>query len=116
MKLFAQRALLTNGIISEKDILASMFPDMKEIVESGTKADFEAMEGDYHSVLNKTVEDLMTRTVASVSPEMPILRAASMMWLRKFRRIPVTDKNKLVGIISLGDVHKSVFQDSLLIK
>ena len=103
------------GIISEKDILCSMFPDMKELVESGAKTDFEEMEKDYSSVLNKTVDDLMTRVVASVSPDMPILRAASMMWLRKIRRIPVTENNKLVGILSMGDVHKSVFQDSLLI-
>ena len=103
------------GIISEKDILCSMFPDMKELVESGAKTDFEEMEKDYSSVLDKTVNDLMTRVVASVSPDMPILRAASMMWLRKIRRIPVTENNKLVGILSMGDVHKSVFQDSLLI-
>ncbi len=104
------------GIISEKDILCSMFPDMKELVESGSKPDFEAMEKDYSSVLNKTVEDLMTRVVATVSPDMPILRAASMMWLRKIRRIPVTEDNKLIGILSMGDVHKAVFQESLLIK
>jgi CBS domain-containing protein len=104
------------GIISEKDILCSLFPDMKELVESGAKADFEEMEKDYTSVLGKTVDDLMTRVVESVSPEMPILRAASMMWLRKIRRIPVTENNKLVGILSMGDVHKAVFQESLLVK
>jgi len=103
------------GIISEKDILCSMFPDMKELVESGAKANFEEMEKDYGSVLDKTVDDLMTRVVASVSPDMPILRAASIMWLRKIRRIPVTENNKLVGILSMGDVHKSVFQESLLV-
>lgn len=103
------------GIISEKDILCSMFPDMKELVESGAKANFEEMEKDYGSVLDKTVDDLMTRVVASVSPDMPILRAASIMWLRKIRRIPVTENNKLVGILSMGDVHKAVFQESLLV-
>lgn len=104
------------GIISEKDILCSMFPDMKELVDSGAKANFEEMEKDYSSILGKTVDDLMTRVVASVSPDMPILRAASMMWLRKIRRIPVTENNKLVGILSMGDVHKAVFQESLLVK
>ena len=38
------------GIISEKDILFSMFPDMQELVESGSKPDFEDMEKDYSSV------------------------------------------------------------------
>ena len=103
------------GIISEKDILCSMFPDMKELVEVGSKPDFEEMEKDYSSVLNKTVDDIMTRVVATVSPEMPILRAASIMWLKKIRRIPVTEGTKLVGILSMGDVHKAVFQESLLL-
>ena len=71
---------------------------------------------DYSSVLGKTVDDLMTRVVATVSPDMPILRAASIMWLHKIRRIPVTENNKLVGILSMGDVHKAVFQESLLVK
>ena len=104
------------GIISEKDILCSMFPDMRELVESGAKPDFEEMEKDYSSILEKKVEDIMTKTVATVSPDMPILRAASMMWIRKIRRIPVTDGDRLVGILSMGDVHKAVFQESLLVK
>jgi len=104
------------GIISEKDVLFSMFPDMHEVMASGAKADFEAMEKDYNGVLSKTVDDLMTKTVASVTPDMPILRAASMMWVRKIRRIPVVENKKVVGIISMGDVHKAVFQDSLLAK
>ena len=104
------------GIISEKDILCSMFPDMRELVESGAKPDFEEMEKDYSSILEKKVEDIMTKTVATVSPDMPILRAASMMWIRKIRRIPVTDGGRLVGILSMGDVHKAVFQESLLVK
>ncbi len=29
------------------------------------------------------------------------------MWLRKFRRIPVTHNNKLVSIVSIGDVHRA---------
>jgi CBS domain-containing protein len=28
----------------------------------------------------------------------------------RFRRIPVADAGQLVGMISLGDVHKAVFQ------
>ncbi|MCU7836208.1 MAG: CBS domain-containing protein [gamma proteobacterium symbiont of Taylorina sp.] len=104
------------GVISEKDILFAMFPDMHDVMASGGKADFEDMEKDYTGILTKTVDDLMTKTVASVSSEMPILRAASMMWVYKIRRIPVIEHNKLVGIISMGDVHKAVFQESLLNK
>jgi len=102
------------GIISEKDVLCSMFPDMKELVDSGANPDFEAMENDYQGILEKNVADMMTTVVATVTPEMPILRAASMMWLRKIRRIPVTEGNKLVGILSMGDVHKLIFQETIM--
>lgn len=104
------------GIISEKDVLFSMFPNMHEVMVSGEKVDFEDMEKDYDGVLTHTVDDLMTKKVASVSSDMPILRAASMMWVYKIRRIPVVDNNQLVGIISMGDVHKAVFRESLLKK
>lgn len=102
------------GIVSEKDVLCSMFPDMKELVDSGAKPDFEDMENDYLGVLDKSVSDIMTTVVSTVTPDMPILRAASMMWLRKIRRIPVTEGNKLVGILSMGDVHKLIFQETIM--
>ncbi len=103
------------GVLSEKDILKAMFPDVEQIMQEGTKTDFESIEADYKSLLNQKAEDFMTQTVASVSPEMPLLKAASLMCVRKIRRIPVTDKNnKLIGIISIGDVHKAIFQENLL--
>lgn len=103
------------GVLSEKDILRAMFPDVEQIMQEGLAPDFESIEADYRGVLNKQVGDLMTQTVASVTPEMPLLKAASMMCAKKIRRIPVTDKNnQLVGIISIGDVHKAIFQENLL--
>jgi CBS domain-containing protein len=104
------------GIVSEKDVLSSMFPDMQDMLDTGGQPDFEDMENDYLNILNNTVEEIMTHKVATVTPEMPILRAASMMWLYKIRRIPVTENNKLVGILSMGDVHKQIFQETLMAK
>jgi CBS domain-containing protein len=103
------------GVLSEKDILLAMFPDVQQIMEEGAKPDFESIEFDYKRLLDKKVGDLMTQTVASVTPDMPLLKAASMMCAKKIRRIPVTDdSNGLVGIVSIGDVHKAIFQENLL--
>ena len=103
------------GILSEKDILKAMFPDITEIMGQSGKPDFESIESDYSDVMHKTVSELMTHTVASVTPDMPLLKAVSMMCVKQIRRIPVTDNdNKLVGIISIGDVHKAIFQENLL--
>ena len=105
------------GVISEKDILRVMFPDVKQIMEEGAKPNYEMAHSDYTSVLEKKTGDLMTQAVASVTPDMPVLKAASMMCVKNIRRIPVTDQaNKLVGIVSIGDVHKAIFQENLLNK
>lgn len=103
------------GVLSEKDILRAMFPDVAQLMAEGIKPNFESIEADYRNVLHKKAGDLMTQTVASVTPDMPLLKAASMMCVKNIRRIPVTDNNnKLVGIISIGDVHKAIFQENLL--
>ncbi|VAW59296.1 hypothetical protein MNBD_GAMMA08-1347 [hydrothermal vent metagenome] len=67
------------GILSEKDILRAMFPGVEQIMQQGAKADFESIEADYKGVMSKKVGDLMTLTVASVTPDMPLLKAASLI-------------------------------------
>ena len=100
------------GVISEKDVLQKMFPDMSDVAESGT-INFENMEKSYTDALGLTVGDLMTTNVATVDADMPIMKAATLMCARQIRRIPVTKGGKLVGIVSIGDVHKAIFQQSL---
>jgi len=98
------------GIISEKDLLHAMYPDMSTYVEGG-RVDFEALEGEYKDVLSNRVDAVMKKPVITARPDDPILRAVSIMCLNKIRRIPVSDDNgHLVGILSMGDVHKAIFQ------
>jgi CBS domain-containing protein len=67
----------------------------------------------YKDVVNLKVADLMSHSVISVKPDMHILRAATIMVRHKFRRIPVADGNQLLGMLSLGDIHKAIFQENL---
>ena len=97
------------GIISEKDILKAIYPNVSEIMENG-RVDFEALENEYRDLINMKVEDLMTPNVLTVTPEDPVLRAVSVMCVNKIRRIPVAVDGELRGIISMGDVHKAIFQ------
>ncbi|MBF0341760.1 MAG: CBS domain-containing protein [Magnetococcales bacterium] len=103
------------GLISEKDILNCLLPGYRTFLQGPLKqGDFEAMEESYQGILSKRVEDLMTHRVFSVSPNDPLLLAASQMDLHRFRRIPVVeDGDHLVGIISLGDIHKAIFKHEL---
>ena len=100
------------GIISEKDILIHMFPTLDELMNE-SRPDFEELENNYQNTMPLTVKELMSDNVWTVSSDIPCLKAASMMWMRKIRRIPVADDGKLVGIISIGDVHRAIFKNSL---
>ncbi|MBF0368341.1 MAG: CBS domain-containing protein [Magnetococcales bacterium] len=106
------------GVISEKDILNALLPSYSEFLDDPIRGrDFESMETSYKEVLSKSVSSLMTSRVFTVSPTDPIMMAASQMALHNFRRIPVVDNdNTLVGIISLGDIHKAIFKRELGIR
>ncbi|WML90155.1 CBS domain-containing protein [Thiothrix lacustris] len=101
------------GVVSEKDVLRKMFPDISEVAKEEGVPDFEKMEKGYSDALGLKASDLMSKLVASASPEMPLMKAVSIMCVQKIRRIPVVEGGKLVGIISLGDVHKAIFANSL---
>ena len=101
------------GIISEKDVLHRLLPNVDELMSNMSTIDFDSLIKDYSNVINLKVADLMTTGVASVTPDMHILKAAAIMAGKRFRRIPVTEGDKLVGMLSLGDVHKAIFHKSI---
>lgn len=101
------------GMISEKDILWGMFPKLQDYMEHPESVDFQALEREYKDVVSMRVADLMSTKVFTVPPDMPVLKAASAMFRYRIRRIPVAEDGRLVGIISIGDVHKAIFQENL---
>ncbi|MCU7930515.1 MAG: CBS domain-containing protein [Candidatus Thiodiazotropha sp. (ex Codakia rugifera)] len=101
------------GIIAEKDVLHRMFPSLEDIMDGMSAPDYDSMMSQYKDVVNLKVSDVMTTSVISVNPDMHVLRAATIMVRHKFRRIPVTDAGRLVGMLSLGDIHKAIFQANL---
>jgi CBS domain-containing protein len=101
------------GILAERDVLSYLFPKVGEFMHSGAaKVDFESYELDYKKVLPLKAIDLMTKNVISVSSETPLLKAVATMAKGNLRRIPVVDDGKLVGIVSLGDIHRAIFLKS----
>ncbi|MCB1849637.1 MAG: CBS domain-containing protein [Gammaproteobacteria bacterium] len=102
------------GFIAEKDVLHKLFPTLEDMIADGLgSVDFEGMMGKYRDVVNLRVKDLMTANVITVSPHDHVLKAASTMVRNRFRRIPVSDGGDLVGMLSLGDVHKALFQSNV---
>jgi CBS domain-containing protein len=76
-----------DGILSERDIV-------RVIGERGAAA------------LDEPVHSVMTRKVISCKPSDTVSAIMEMMTSGKFRHLPVLEGDKIVGLISIGDVVK----------
>ena len=102
------------GVIAEKDVLYSLFPKIDRLMSEGmANVDLDQAMGEYKNVLDLPTSALMARNPVSVPSDMHLLRAATIMVRHGFRRIPVVDDGRLVGGLSLGDVHKAIFHANL---
>lgn len=52
----------------------------------------------------QSVADVMSTNLVVGNPDMDVQDAASIMSDRQIRRLPIVENNKLVGIVSLGDI------------
>lgn len=58
-----------------------------------------------------SVADLMTPNVCTITPSHTIDDVMSIMTENRFRHLPVVDHGKLAGIITIGDVVKTVIAE-----
>ncbi|HEX8444044.1 MAG TPA: CBS domain-containing protein [Allosphingosinicella sp.] len=73
------------GIMSERDIIYGLARDGAD-------------------VLDWKVEKVMTSPAITVTPDVPVLSALSQMSRKRIRHLPVVDDDKLIGIVSIGDL------------
>jgi IMP dehydrogenase len=64
---------------------------------------------------NTLVEEIMTSHVAYTHLEQSIEECMAIMTDKRIRHLPVIDEGKLVGIISIGDLVKSIIADQKFI-
>ncbi len=98
------------GMVTVRDVMLPLYPNYGDYIHDNVRSrDFSEMEEGYSDVLAKKVEEIMSTNPLTVSPNDPILQAASYMGLKNFRRIPVVEKGKLVGMVSIGDINRGLF-------
>ena len=76
------------GIVSERDIVRAL-----------------AARG--ATVLSEPVSEIMTRDVQTCKPETPVVELMSVMTHGRFRHVPVVIDERLVAIVSIGDIVKN---------
>ncbi|MFD1949143.1 CBS domain-containing protein [Sphingomonas arantia] len=75
------------GILSERDLVHCL-----------------AAEG--AAVIDRTAESVMTAPPITVTGDMPVLAALSLMTRRRIRHLPVMEGERMVGFVSIGDLVK----------
>ena len=75
------------GIVSERDLL-------RAIGQAGPK------------VLEQPVSDFMTKTVITAREADTVDQLMAEMTLRRFRHMPVVERDRLIGLVSIGDLVK----------
>lgn len=93
------------GIISEKDIMSALFEET--ISNNGRVSKVGALETE---AMNGVVGDIMIRDVLTVGLHDEITPALRVMQNYNLRRMPVLEGTKLIGIISIGDIHRAIFK------
>jgi CBS domain-containing protein len=57
------------------------------------------------------VKDIMTAEVICIQPEQSLEECMALMTRKRIRHLPVVSREKLVGLISIGDVVKATIAD-----
>ena len=60
------------------------------------------------------VRDVMASPIISVSPDQTVNECMAVMTAKRFRHLPVMDGDELVGMVSIGDLVKSIIAEQQL--
>ena len=75
------------GIMSERDVIY-------------------CLRSDGAAVLDWPVEQVMTSPAVTVDPDFSVMAALSLMTQRRMRHLPVVQQERLIGLVSIGDLVK----------
>jgi CBS domain-containing protein len=105
-------ALEALEIMAEQDIGALIVVESDRVVGIFSERDYArkvSLRG--KSAKETRVEELMTRRVYYAEPGQTINDIMALMTAKRIRHLPVLEKESLVGVISIGDVVKTIIAD-----
>ena len=85
------------GILTERDLLERVLEKGKDPKETA-------------------VSEIMTRQVLVGKPTMEIVEASNFMFEKKVKKLPIMEKNRLVGIVTLTDIARATCVDEETMK
>jgi len=93
------------GIVTFTDLSCRLLPTYDELAKHEEYLSTpESMEDRITDVANTPAEDIMTRKLITVSPDLEALKAGATMSANAVKQLPVVHDHKLIGIISHTDI------------
>ena len=102
-------------LMAEKNIGALLVLQDGEIVGIVSERDYArkvALQG--KASMETPVREIMTGDVVTVDPGLAVREALSLMTEKHIRHLPVIESGNIVGLISIGDLVKSIIADQEL--
>ena len=99
-------------MMADKDVGSLVVLDDSKIVGLITERDYARnvfLRG--RASPQTRVDDIMERNVVCVGPDQSIEECMALMTMKRLRHLPVIERDELVGIVSIGDVVKSIISD-----
>lgn len=103
-------------LMAEKDIGALLVINNDEVVGIFSERDYArkiVLHG--KSSIDTEVQEIMTSEVLCISPDQSVRKCMALMTDKRIRHIPVLDDERLVGVISIGDVVKAIIAEQQII-
>ena len=100
------------SLMSKKNIGALLVMQNEKVTGMFSERDFARRVLSKGLDLKKhTVSEMMTRNVYYVQPNQTVDDCMGLMTVRHIRHLPVMENEKLIGMLSIGDIVKSVISE-----
>jgi CBS domain-containing protein len=102
----------TLKVMAERNIGAILVMDENKIVGIFSERDYARNVARRESMLlNEPVQEFMTHAVYYVGPAQTVEEVMALMTAKHIRHLPVLEDDKLIGLISIGDVVKQLMDE-----
>ncbi len=99
-------------VMADKNVGALLVMDGGQLIGIITERDYARkviLRG--KSSLDTPVREIMTDKVQTVKSDQTVEECMALMTDKRFRHLPVMEGNKLVGVVSIGDLVKEVISE-----
>ena len=99
-------------IMAEHDIGAVLVMDMGDVLGVFSERDYArriVLQG--RTSAGTKVRDIMTSKVVYVTPEQTVADCMALMTEKRFRHLPVLEDDKVLGLLSIGDLVRATIDE-----